>query len=496
MKEAMMQVTELFERLRAFIEAKLSWVREQSWVKQWLDKLDKDEQALEESVTEAAKNQQRRHVWLALGVVGLVLLIYGVVFGGHKADKAKAPKLNLQKESAFTSPTDQLDPNAEWLAQAENKLSDEQKSTSTLQRMLQSETASNKVTQTLAAQQQTTIDKLAGQVNALSNKIASLETTQVSTRAHTPSNGDNSNDNAGDNAQDGDARMHVTTLALVPAPAATSVEPPKTPENYIPAGAHAQGRLLEGVDAAAGVTAQSDPRPVTLRITGDAVLPSYAHSRLKGCLVTGGAYGDISSERVYIRLEKMSCQRDGKLVEFTVDGHVSGNDGKPGIRGRVVMRDGALVGRAFVGGLFSGLGQAASDNYTDTSISPLGSTSTVKNGQSYQYGAAQGFSNAANMYADYNIKRAEQYQPVIEVGAASAVDIVFANGFYLDGIDTKTHEKNRENDLKNQDGNINQSLLARVNALENQDNNQDASASNNNNNNVGNADTHIPQGDF
>jgi conjugal transfer pilus assembly protein TraB len=233
-----------------------------------------------------------------------------------------------------------------------------------------------------------------------------------------------------------------------------------------------------------------------MRITGDAVLPSYEHSKLKGCLVTGGAYGDISSERVYIRLEKMSCQRDGQLVEFTVDGHVSGNDGKPGIRGRVVMRDGALVGRAFVGGLFSGLGQAASDNYTDTSISPLGSTSTVKNGESYEYGAAQGFSNAANMYADYNIKRAEQYQPVIEVGAASQVDIVFANGFYLDGIDNKTHEKNRDNDLKNQDANVNQNLLARVIALENQDNTQDSnqapSAYPNNNNNTGQADLQMP----
>lgn len=497
-----MQATELLERIRAFIEEKLIWVREQPFIKKWLDKLDSDEKAIEESVTDAAKKEQQRNVWLVIGVVGLILMIYGVVFDSHKTSKAAATKLNLQKESAFTSPTDQLDPSAEWLSQAENKLSDEQKTTSTLQKMLLSESASNKVTQNMAAQQQATIDKLAQEVNGLSNQVATLQAAHANTPADSPANHGAHSDveDGSDNAEDEDTGMRVTTLALLPAPTEPTVEPPKTPQNYMPAGSHAEARLLEGVDAAAGVTAQSDPRPVTMRITGDAVLPSYEHSQLKGCLVTGGAYGDISSERVYIRLEKMSCQRDGELVEFTVDGHVSGNDGKPGIRGRVVMRDGALVGRAFVGGLFSGLGQAASDNYTDTSISPLGSTSTVKNGESYQYGAAQGFSNAANMYADYNIKRAEQYQPVIEVGAASQVDIVFANGFYLDGIDNKTHEKNRENDLKNQGDNTNQSLLARVNALENQDNLQDSTQApsdyQNNNNNSGNADAHMPQGDF
>jgi len=487
----MMSVNNILKRLRTLIDESRAKFYEQPLVKRWLNQIEKDEASLEASATEDAKKVQQRNAWIVLGVIAMVFALYSMVFGSHKAAKTQTQKLNLQQESSFTNPTDQLDLNSEWLAQAENKLTTEQKTTSTLQKMVLSENASNKVARGMAAQQQQTIDKLSQQVTDLSNQVAALQTantqSNTSTQAH---QGQDESTGADSNGQD-DSAMRVTTLALLPAPQTATVEPPKTSENYIPAGAHAEARLLEGVDAAAGVTAQSDPRPVTMRITGDAVLPSYEHSKLKGCLVTGGAYGDISSERVYIRLEKMSCQRDGQLVEFTVDGHVSGNDGKPGIRGRVVMRDGALVGRAFMGGLFSGLGQAASDNYTDTSISPLGSTSTVKNGQSYQYGAAQGFSNAANLYADYNIKRAEEYQPVIEVGAASAVDIVFANGFYLDGIDNKTHEKNREDDLKNQDTNVNQNLLARVNALESQDNNQAPSVYQNNNNNAEQADTHI-----
>ena len=35
--------------------------------------------------------------------------------------------------------------------------------------------------------------------------------------------------------------------------------------------------------------------------------------------------------------------------------------------------------------------------------------------------------------AEYNIKRAEQYHPVIQLSAGTVVDIVFQEGFFLDG---------------------------------------------------------------
>jgi conjugal transfer pilus assembly protein TraB len=35
--------------------------------------------------------------------------------------------------------------------------------------------------------------------------------------------------------------------------------------------------------------------------------------------------------------------------------------------------------------------------------------------------------------ADYNIRRADQYHPVIQLTAGTVVDLVFLKGFYLDG---------------------------------------------------------------
>lgn len=43
--------------------------------------------------------------------------------------------------------------------------------------------------------------------------------------------------------------------------------------------------------------------------------------------------------------------------------------------------------------------------------------------------------------ADYNIKRAEQFQPVVQLSAGSVVDVVFLKGFYLDG---KKHDENEK----------------------------------------------------
>ena len=59
-------------------------------------------------------------------------------------------------------------------------------------------------------------------------------------------------------------------------------------------------------------------------------------------------------------------------------------------------------------------------------------------------GAAQGVSNAMDKIADYNIRRADQYHPVIQLSAGTIVDIVFLKGFYLDG---QKHDNEKESIL-------------------------------------------------
>lgn len=207
----------------------------------------------------------------------------------------------------------------------------------------------------------------------------------------------------------------------------------KTTDNTIPAGAFARAILLGGVDASTSIQSASDPRPVLLRVTDPGTLPRKFKSDLKGCHVLAASYGDISSERVFMRLEKLTCveRKTGEVVEMNVQGYVAGEDGRAGIRGTVVDRAGESMRNALVGGFFSGMGSFLSQAHNPVTFSPmngLAQTNPMTTESILKHGAAKGTSNALEKYADFYIKRAEQLQPVIQVAAGRPVDIVFSQG--------------------------------------------------------------------
>src|SRR3546814_5186662 len=98
---------------------------------------------------------------------------------------------------------------------------------------------------------------------------------------------------------------------------------------------------------------------------------------IDGCLVNGAARGDLSSEKVYVKLAKMTCpQPGGRYAESEVKGFIAFG-GKTGVRGRVVSREGSLTMQAFFAGLVGGIGRGFSAN----SNSFLSGTTTVVNGE-------------------------------------------------------------------------------------------------------------------
>jgi conjugal transfer pilus assembly protein TraB len=215
--------------------------------------------------------------------------------------------------------------------------------------------------------------------------------------------------------------------------------------NYVPPNAYATAKVLVGVDGAAGVAAQADPKPVLFRITGPAVSVGsngrYQSTDLRGCLVNGAAYAELSSEKVYVKLQRISCPLGkDKFSVATVEGYAT-QHGKSGVRGRVVERSGGLTARAAVAGTLQGLGQSLSQNYRTaqgglnavTGAGGLLGGEKLSGSEIAQGSAASGISNAASMLADYYIKRAEQYQPVIEMPTGISIEIVFLSGFQVKG---------------------------------------------------------------
>ena len=222
----------------------------------------------------------------------------------------------------------------------------------------------------------------------------------------------------------------------------------KTLGTWLPAGSHAEAVVIAGVDASAGIVSQSDPRPVLLRITSPAWTAAEAGEALEvdleGCTVTGAAHGDLSSEKVYVRLRTLTCagEAPGAVVETEVAGFVAGA-GKTGVRGPVVSREGALVEKAFLAGALSGLGDGVSRAFEPQALATGPGTAAVTNtslGDIARSGLGSGAGSAGRKVADYLIRRAEQYQPVIQLQAGTRVAVVFIEGARLDGREEdKTH---------------------------------------------------------
>ena len=208
--------------------------------------------------------------------------------------------------------------------------------------------------------------------------------------------------------------------------------------DYLPPNSYAPATVIVGVDASTGVTSQSDPLPVVLRITGPArsVLRGnrLLTTDLTGCLVNGAARGDLSAEKVYVKLVRMTCaQPGGRFAVSEVKGFIS-FAGKSGVRGRVVSREGSLVSQALLAGIVGGFGRGFSANANGIFTGQVGA-----NGQREALsptdilagGFGQGAGEAADTVSRYLIERAEQYQPVVEMPTGIEVEIVFLDGVHV-----------------------------------------------------------------
>lgn len=229
-------------------------------------------------------------------------------------------------------------------------------------------------------------------------------------------------------------------------------------DRTIPAGTTVKAILLSSVDMPCGVRGSIDPLPVKLRVIADGRLPNNVKARLKGGIITASVYGELSSERVNFRLEKLTQIRpDGHYIETQVAGYVSGEDGKYGLRGVVVDKSAHLIENALISGFFSGVSNffeaaATARLFPLTSLngcSPEGCQAPnwgQSMGQLGIAGGSEGVTSALDAVTDYFIKRAEQLRPVIQISPGRLVDITFLDSADLG--DLYTHEKVRNSGSK------------------------------------------------
>lgn len=382
-------------------------------------------------LSDARKKQRRNLIILLSSVAAILMVLYWVMNSGTDQNVLLKDK---KIETVPFKKTSEVSPQALWMERAQNDLKMEQQKTNSLEQKIEKmETSESQKTAEFNSKYQ--------EVEAEIKILKNTESEEVKPSSQVKMSGgniykgqvfpsapaeQNTNEVNGTQGIDND-ELHLKSINEVKFPK-------KNPETFVPAGTFAEAIMLGAADASAGVTSQSNPSPMLFRVVANGTMPNHYKSHLKDCVVTAAVVGDISSERGEIRLERLSCIfPDGHTVEQPVEGTIFGGDSKNGVRGKPHWGEGDLLARAAAAGALSGLANGISQSYTTNSISPLGSTQTVDNGAIFKHGLAGGASNAMEKLADYNIRRAEQYHPVIQITAGQSVDVVFLKGFYLDG---------------------------------------------------------------
>lgn len=235
--------------------------------------------------------------------------------------------------------------------------------------------------------------------------------------------------------------------AVPPAPIAIRlIEPEPVPEPemvaeqetplYLPAGSIISGTLITGLDAPTHESARREPFPALLRIQKEAILPNRFRADIRECFLIAAGYGDLSSERAYLRGETISCVReDGGVIEARLDSYAVGEDGKAGIRGRLVSKQGQLVAKSMMAGFLQGLAGAFDVNPVPTiQTGNTGDTQVyqqVMSQEALQGAVIKGTGKALDRVAKFYLDMAENMFPVIEVDAARRIEVIVTRGTQL-----------------------------------------------------------------
>ncbi|MBI2997662.1 MAG: TraB/VirB10 family protein [Deltaproteobacteria bacterium] len=203
------------------------------------------------------------------------------------------------------------------------------------------------------------------------------------------------------------------------------------PSAYLPGGSMARSVLLTGIDAPVG----GKPFPVLLALKEAFTAPNSYRVPLKNCFALGKAEGNISSERADIQVVRISCVLTrGKAFEQEVTGYLVGDDGKQGIPGKLVEKQGQKIALAALAGVGSGLARAFGQQEVTNVVTESGAITSTVTGDALRFGVSEGARGAADELRRFFEKQAEKLVPIVEVDAGKNVTLIMLSGVKVPGL--------------------------------------------------------------
>ncbi|WP_392536733.1 TraB/VirB10 family protein [Legionella sp. 227] len=391
------------------------------------------------------KKQQQILLGVVIGVIVFVIACFALL--GNKTAKSKEVDKPAYKKHSLASPISTATNESHWIEKTQNAWRAELAKSELLGKNLKALGDEKDKQGKLIRSQKDEISEMKATLSELKHQIVKLQIERTTPVDGALKNNDLQNgllpradEGAANNSMEMDSGFIQYTAKLNK----KSKPRIKTPNNYVFSNTFAKAVVLQGADASAGVLSQANPDIMIFQIIDDGIMPNKYRAPLKGCMVSASVIGDISSERGKFRTERLSCiHSNGTSIDIQVTGIIS--DSKNGIRGRAVWRDEPMVKKAFWGNFWESMGNIGQQYSTDYSTSALGSVATIQPGKIPLAAVSSGGSGSAKMYAQYNIKRAEMYHPIIQLPPMVTVDVTFLKGFWLDGgTDTNAPEQSEE----------------------------------------------------
>jgi conjugal transfer pilus assembly protein TraB len=219
------------------------------------------------------------------------------------------------------------------------------------------------------------------------------------------------------------------------------------PDLVIPVNSGIEGVLLTGVNArpsgatagAVGTSTSANTvgAPFVTKLKGDAVLPNgWKLADLGDCFLGGSAIAVLSAERAYAISDTLSCiAPNGDVYEGPVKAFGVDVDGIQGLSGKVVSKQGAILARAFLTGIASGLGTAlaptAIPGFNNAATSGSTQFQTPDPSMVARTAVGTGMQNAASQLSRFYLEFARETFPVIEIPATTRITWILKESLVL-----------------------------------------------------------------
>ena len=174
-----------------------------------------------------------------------------------------------------------------------------------------------------------------------------------------------------------------------------------------------------------------EPHPVLIRLSTTRSCPTAFRGEYRECFIIAPATA-TSAERAYLRTENLSCVRaDGAALEVKIQGSVYGEDGKVGMRGRLVTKQGRCSPMRCWPAWSAASARVWPPPTTTYSTSALGTVASATGADAYRAGLGSGVGGPGPPGPVLH-QAGREHLPVIEVDAGREIDVVITKGVRID----------------------------------------------------------------